>query len=104
MPGGPSATGEGIGANAPKTFKSKVTGIMITCFAAFGGMLYGYDTGTIAGLQVTRDWLQTFGRPDESSALGYSITTSEQSLVVSILSVGTFFGALLGAVSSSLSI
>lgn len=61
-------------------------------------MLYGYDTGTIGGLQATKDWLRTFGHPDSTTASGYAITTSQASLVVSILSVGTFFGALLGAV------
>jgi len=97
MPGGAVATGGGIGSTAPINAKSKWAGIMMTMFAAFGGMLFGYDTGTIGGLQVTKDWLRTFGSPDSTAKLGYSITTSQQSLVVSILSVGTFFGALLGA-------
>lgn len=42
MGGGPVASGEGLGANAPK---NKFAGIAITSFAAFGGILYGYDTG-----------------------------------------------------------
>jgi sugar porter (SP) family MFS transporter len=59
-------------------------------FAAFGGILYGYDTGVINGVQAMPDWLCTFGT-------NCAITSSQQSLVVSILSAGTFFGALLGA-------
>lgn len=43
------------------------------------------------------DWLETFGtygqRPN-NAGLGYYLPTSDESLVVSILSAGTFFGAL----------
>ncbi|KAH9978328.1 MFS monosaccharide transporter [Russula compacta] len=97
MPGGPVATGGGIGANAPK---SKLAGILMTAFAAFGGILFGYDTGTISGLQQMPDWLRTFGHPVPVSSTfpdGYGISSSQRSLVVSILSAGTFFGALLAA-------
>ncbi|TFK51652.1 general substrate transporter [Heliocybe sulcata] len=97
MVGGPVATGAGIGANAPK---SKLAGVLMTSFAAFGGILYGYDTGVISGIQAMCDWLHTFGHYDPSAynlCGGYGITSSTQSLVVSILSAGTFFGALLGA-------
>lgn len=31
--------------------------IAVGAFAAFGGILYGYDTGTIAGLQEMQYWL-----------------------------------------------
>jgi Sugar (and other) transporter len=64
-------------------------------FAAFGGILFGYDTGTISGLQQMPDWLRTFGHPVPVSASfpdGYGISSSQRSLVVSILSAGTFFG------------
>jgi SP family sugar:H+ symporter-like MFS transporter len=89
--------GGGIGANAPK---SKLAGVLMTAFAAFGGILFGYDTGTISGLQQMPDWLRTFGHPVPVSSSfpdGYGISSSQRSLVVSILSVGTFFGALLAA-------
>ncbi len=49
-----------------------------------------YDTGIINGVQAMHDWLCTFGTNCE-------ITTFQQSLVVSVLSIGTFLGALLGA-------
>ncbi|KAI0065599.1 MFS monosaccharide transporter [Artomyces pyxidatus] len=97
MAGGPTVAGGGIGANAPK---NKWAGIMMTAFAAFGGILFGYDTGTISGLQGMSNWLQTFGHPTEvtpTNPSGYGISSSTQSLVVSILSAGTFFGALIGA-------
>ncbi|KAG6917552.1 hypothetical protein DXG01_002020 [Tephrocybe rancida] len=68
----------------------------MSAFAAFGGILFGYDTGTIGGIIVMDDWLQLFGTFDTSDAkLGWYLPTPDQSLVVSILSAGTFFGALL---------
>src|SRR6266403_1851584 len=66
-----------------------------TSFAAFGGILFGYDTGTISGLQQMPDWLRTFGHPVPISSTfpdGYGISSAQRSLVVSILSAGTFFG------------
>lgn len=42
------------------------------------------------------DWLCTFGKQDPSTG-ACTITSSQQSLVVSILSAGTFFGALFAA-------
>ncbi|KAH9933296.1 MFS monosaccharide transporter [Fomitopsis serialis] len=76
MPG-PVATGNGIGigANAPT---NKLAGIGMTAFAAFGGILFGYDTGTISGIIAMLDWLKLL------------CPSSRQSLVVSILSAGTF--------------
>ena len=113
MPGGPIAAGGGIGANAPKnklagvfmvSFFAVITSLPISCFfslslktsfAAFGGILFGYDTGTISGLQQMPDWLRTFGHPVPVSSTfpdGYGISSAQRSLVVSILSAGTFFG------------
>jgi MFS family permease len=41
-------------------------------------------------------WLKTFGYYDSANSK-YSISTANESLIVSILSAGTFFGALLAA-------
>ncbi|PIL25089.1 MFS general substrate transporter [Ganoderma sinense ZZ0214-1] len=94
MPGGPAPTGAAIGASAPK---SNIVGIALVGFAAFGGILFGYDTGTISGISTMDDWVRTFGHRDPSTTLGWILHTSDRSLVVSILSAGTFFGALGGA-------
>lgn len=63
-------------------------GIIVGIFAAFGGVLYGYDTGTISGIMAMKYVKAQF------PANGESFTSSESSLIVSILSVGTFFGAI----------
>lgn len=46
-------------------------------FAAFAGILYGYDTGTISGIQTMDYWKKEFDNPSEDKI----------SLIVSILSV-----------------
>ncbi|KAF4633006.1 hypothetical protein G7Y89_g5110 [Cudoniella acicularis] len=67
--------------------------IVIGMFVAFGGVLFGYDTGTINGILAMPYWRNQF-------STGYTIngepaiTASQQSEIVSILSAGTFFGAL----------
>ncbi|KAF5320855.1 hypothetical protein D9619_000115 [Psilocybe cf. subviscida] len=87
MGGGPGGSGEGISTN------SAFWTVIMSAFSAFGGILFGYDTGTISGIIAMDDWLHTFGQFDDS--LGWYIPTKDKSLVVSILSAGTFFGALL---------
>jgi len=63
--------------------------ILIGLFVAFGGVLYGYDTGTISGILAMPYWLKNF-----STHADGTLSASEDSLIVSILSAGTFFGAL----------
>ncbi|KAJ7499706.1 monosaccharide importer [Mycena latifolia] len=94
MAGGPSGTSEGV-SNA-----SLAWAVIMSAFAAFGGILFGYDTGTIGGVIAMQDWLNVFGTFDPTGVLGKDtnglyLKTSDKSLVVSILSAGTFFGALL---------
>lgn len=51
-----------------------------------------YDTGTISGILAMKFWLRSF-----STEADGSLTASQDSLIVSILSAGTFFGALTAA-------
>ncbi|KAF2811283.1 glucose transporter-like protein [Mytilinidion resinicola] len=64
--------------------------ICIGLFVAFGGVLFGYDTGTISGIIAMPYWLQEF-------TTNGVLKASDNSLIVSILSAGTFFGALASA-------
>jgi len=70
--------------------------IVIGLFVAFGGVLFGYDTGTISGIIAMKYWKDEFstGFRDKD---GLNITSSQTSTIVSILSAGTFFGALAAA-------
>ncbi|CCH40942.1 High-affinity glucose transporter [Wickerhamomyces ciferrii] len=75
-----------------KTEGSTTLAILIGLFAALGGVLFGYDTGTIVTMPYV---LKTF--PEDNPGLNGEegvFSSSEHSLIVSILSVGTFFGAL----------
>ncbi|EKG09814.1 Sugar/inositol transporter [Macrophomina phaseolina MS6] len=63
--------------------------ILIGLFVAFGGVLYGYDTGTISGILAMDYFKKEFATNNPPE-----ITSSQESLIVSILSAGTFFGAL----------
>ncbi|CAH7689037.1 general substrate transporter [Phakopsora pachyrhizi] len=78
---------------APPKGKSSAMAIVVAGFAAFGGFLYGYDTGYISGVKAMPGWLRGVGQvgPDGN----FFLTTSQDSLVTSILSIGTFVGALL---------
>ncbi|KIY46795.1 MFS monosaccharide transporter [Fistulina hepatica ATCC 64428] len=87
------AQDEGLGTAEAK---SKYAGIAMLCFSAFGGLLYGYDTGVISSIKVMHNFLETYGYYD-TSLQSWQLTSSTSSLITSILSAGTFFGALFGA-------
>lgn len=71
---------------APVTWKA----YMICAFASFGGIFFGYDSGYINGVLGNEMFITSVeGRPAKA------INESDQSLIVSILSCGTFFGALI---------
>ena len=53
-----------------------------------------YDTGTISGILAMPYWQQLFSTGYVNPEGKLSITTSQESAIVSILSAGTFFGAL----------
>ncbi|KAL5354535.1 hypothetical protein ACLOAV_000624 [Pseudogymnoascus australis] len=72
--------------------------ILIGLFVTFGGLLYGYDTGIISGIIATPWWLEHFAtevHPDDDTKK--VLTPAQTAEVVSILSAGTFVGALAAA-------
>lgn len=71
--------------------------IVVGLFVAFGGVLFGYDTGTISGILAMDFWKEEF-----ATASNGEITFAQESLIVSILSAGTFFGALFAAPTADL--
>jgi len=83
---------------APVTWKT----YMMCAFAAFGGVFFGYDSGYISGVIGMDYFISLFtGLPvpganaSAAETAAFVIPTPHKSLIVSILSAGTFFGALL---------
>ncbi|KAI1812611.1 high-affinity glucose transporter RGT2 [Poronia punctata] len=68
--------------------------IVIGLFVAFGGVLFGYDTGTIGGILTMDYWKTQFSTGYINPKGELDVTPSQSSAIVSILSAGTFFGAL----------
>ncbi|KAI1204416.1 hexose transporter [Annulohypoxylon truncatum] len=68
--------------------------IVIGFFVAFGGVLFGYDTGTISGILAMDYWQNLFSTGYVNTAGHKDVSPSQSSAIVSILSAGTFFGAL----------
>lgn len=82
---------------APVTVKA----YMICAFAALGGIFFGYDTGYMSGVLGMKYFIRQYtGLPypdpsDPAAGSAFHLRASEQSLIVSILSAGTFFGAII---------
>ncbi|SCZ97155.1 BZ3500_MvSof-1268-A1-R1_Chr4-2g07027 [Microbotryum saponariae] len=59
-------------------------------------MTYGYDTGNISGVKAMPYWLTLFGdfHPENSPDQRFVLSSGHDSLITSILSAGTFVGAL----------
>lgn len=77
---------------------SAAPAIIIGMFVAFGGVLFGYDTGTIGGILAMHYWRKQFstGFINPKDHLP-DVSSNQSSEIVSILSAGTFFGALFSA-------
>ena len=66
--------------------------IQLAIFIAFGGFLFGYDIGVISGCLIMPDFARRFGQLDDNGE--WHLTPSQQSIITSLLSAGTFVGAL----------
>jgi sugar porter (SP) family MFS transporter len=68
---------------APVTWKA----YMMCAFATFGGIFFGYDSGYINGVSGSNLFITAVEGEGHTA-----LSSSHQSLIVSILSAGTFFG------------
>lgn len=97
MPGGAvslAATADTSRIEAPVTFKA----YMMCAFAAFGGIFFGYDSGYISGVQGMNYFIHLYTGlpyPPATSTKDFTLPSWKKSLITSILSAGTFFGALI---------
>lgn len=73
----------------PLPLRSNVMSILVGIFVAVGGFLFGYDTGLINSI-TDMPYVKTYIAPNHSY-----FTTSQIAILVSFLSLGTFFGALI---------
>ncbi|KAH7370935.1 general substrate transporter [Rhexocercosporidium sp. MPI-PUGE-AT-0058] len=88
---------------APVTWKS----YLMCVFAAFGGVFFGYDSGYISGVLAMNFFINMLtGKPipgagaSAAELAAFVIPTSHKTLIVSILSAGTFFGAIIAGDSA----
>ncbi|KFY27005.1 hypothetical protein V493_03744 [Pseudogymnoascus sp. VKM F-4281 (FW-2241)] len=83
---------------APMTTKA----YFLCAFAAFGGFFFGYDSGYISGVLGMDYFIHEFENlpypapgATEAERKYFAVSSSNNSLIVSILSAGTFFGAII---------
>ena len=85
MPGSSGGSGDVSRVEAPVTLKAYA----MCVFAAFGGIFFGYDSGYISGVMGMDYFIKVIDGPD-----AVALSSWKKSLITSILSAGTFFGAL----------
>ncbi|QSZ34333.1 hypothetical protein DSL72_005924 [Monilinia vaccinii-corymbosi] len=83
---------------APVTAKA----YMMCAFASFGGIFFGYDSGYISGVMGMDYFIHLYtGKPipgagaSAAEIAAFVLPAHDKSLITSILSAGTFFGALI---------
>ncbi len=69
--------------------------LVLGAMTSIGGFLFGYDTGQISGMLLFRDFVNRFGQDQGDGTKDWEPII--QSLVVSLMSIGTLIGALSGA-------
>jgi hypothetical protein len=72
----------------------------LALLASMAGWTFGYDTGQISGFLVMPDFLRRFGNcedPNNPTVDSCKIPVWREGTIIALLSVGTLFGALLGA-------
>lgn len=69
--------------------------LVLGATTSIGGFLFGYDTGQISGMLLFKDFVNRFGQDQGDGTKDWKPII--QSLVVSLMSIGTLIGALSGA-------
>jgi MFS family permease len=95
-PKGIQATTDVNMTECPVTWKA----YLLCAFASFGGIFFGYDSGYVNGVLNSPLFIEEVEGPICPQGLdtpggACAISSSNTSLIVSILSAGTFFGALI---------
>jgi len=92
------ATADTNRVEAPVTVRA----YLMCAFAAFGGIFFGYDTGWMGSVQGMHYFITQYtGLPDpgpgasDAVKKAFSLASWQKSLTTSILSAGTFFGAII---------
>ncbi|KAI9750027.1 MAG: hypothetical protein M4579_006633 [Chaenotheca gracillima] len=88
-----SATADTARIEAPVTVKA----YLMCAFAAFGGIFFGFDSGYISGVMGMPYFITLYTGLDPATTPTeqFTLPSWEKSLITSILSAGTFFGALI---------
>jgi MFS family permease len=83
---------------APVTVKA----YLMCAFASFGGIFFGYDSGYISGVMGMPYFIHLIegfpyppANPTTAQSNAFTLPDWKKSLITSILSAGTFFGALM---------
>lgn len=66
---------------------------LLTLLVAFGGFIFGWDTGTISGFVNDQDFIRRFGKINPSTN-AYELSDLRTGLIVSIFNIGCAFGGL----------
>ncbi|KAG6841720.1 hypothetical protein C0991_007606 [Blastosporella zonata] len=80
-----------------RALPSNKRAIQLAIFIAFG-FLFGYDIGVISGCLIMPDFIDRFGEMGSNGQM--VLSSSRQSIITSLLSAGTFVGALAQAFTS----
>ncbi|KAH8795651.1 general substrate transporter [Hyaloscypha finlandica] len=82
---------------APVTVKA----YLMCAFASFGGIFFGYDSGYISGVMGMEYFIHLYQglpylppNPTDAQKNAFTLPDWKKSLITSILSAGTFFGAI----------
>jgi sugar porter (SP) family MFS transporter len=96
--GGLVATADVSRIEAPVTVKA----YLMCAFASFGGIFFGYDSGYISGVMGMKYFIHHYQKlpylpanPTDAQKNAFTLPDWKKSLITSILSAGTFFGALI---------